>query len=251
MPSGFVYTEGAGGLTGTVINAALIVAGSLLGLLLRKGIPERMRQTVLQALGLSTVVIGLSGAFGISGTSLKSVDTLCLIVCMAVGALIGSALNIEKQLNRLGSWFERRLTKNGETGGFAKGFVSATLVYCVGAMAIVGSINSGIHGDHATLIAKGIIDGISAIFFASAMGIGMLGSAAAVFVYQGTITLLASAAAPVLTDAVITQMGAVGGLLVAAIGLNLVREKQIPVANMLPAIFLPLIYLPLAGLLGG
>ena len=238
-------------MAGTLINAALIIAGSLLGLLLRKGIPERMRQTVLQALGLSTVVIGLSGAFGISGVSLKSVDTLCMIVCMAVGSLIGSALNIEKQLNRLGSWFERKLTKEGETGSFAKGFVSATLVYCVGAMAIVGSINSGIRGDHATLIAKGIIDGISAIFFASAMGIGVLGSAAAVFLYQGTITLLASAAAPVLTDPVITQMGAVGGLLVAAIGLNLVREKQIPVANMLPAIFLPLVYLPLAGLLGG
>ena len=236
-------------MIGTLINVAMILAGAAVGLLLRKGIPGRIQETVMKALGLCTLLIGLSGAMGLNNHS-QSIDTLCVIVCMAAGSIVGSAVNIELKLNRLGQWFEKKLARGDTQNDLAKGFVSASLLYCVGAMAIVGAINSGIRGDHSTLIAKGIMDGVSAIFFTSAMGIGVALSALAVFVYQGAIALLASALAPMLSDLLIAHISAVGGLLVAAIGLNLIREKQIPVGNMLPAIFLPLVYLPVAALFG-
>ncbi len=230
-------------MLGTLINFALILLGSFLGIILRKGLPERMNRTVMCGLGLATVLIGLNGA-------LKSADTLCIIVCVAVGSLIGSALDIEHQLDRLGRFAERKLGGLAGEGSISKGFVTASLVFCVGAMAIVGSINSGIHGDHSTLIAKAVIDGIASIVFASTLGVGVALSAVSVLVYQGTITLLASALAPVLTEPVILEMGAVGGLLVAAIGMNMIYDdKHIPVGNMLPAIFLPLAYLPIAAML--
>ncbi|MBQ8161773.1 MAG: DUF554 domain-containing protein [Clostridia bacterium] len=229
-------------MIGTLINTSLILLGTLLGLLFRKGIPERVNHALMNAMGLATVLIGMSGA-------LKSQDTLCVILCMGLGAVIGSAINIEEKLNRFGQLIERKLSSPAsQEGGIARGFVTATLVYCVGAMAIVGSIDSSIRGDHSTLIAKGIIDGLTAIMFTSTLGIGVGLSAFSVLIYQGTISLLAGFVAPVLTDTMITEMGAVGGLLIAAIGTNMIREKQIPVGNLLPAIFLPLIYLPVAAL---
>lgn len=224
-------------MIGTIINTVLILLGSALGLLLRKGIPERMKQTVMMAMGLSVILIGMSGA-------LKTADTMCVVVSMALGSLLGSALNIERRLDDLGKFAERKLGGSSQEGSISKGFVTASLVFCVGAMAIVGSIDSGIRGDHATLITKGIIDGVSAIIFTSTLGIGVALSAAAVFVYQGSIALLATWVAPVLTDAIVNEMSAVGGLLIIGIGLNLIRDKHIPVGNMLPAIFMPLIYLP-------
>ncbi len=229
-------------MLGTLINAALILAGTAVGLLLRRGLPERVKQAILMAMGLSTVLIGLMGA-------VKTTDTLGVILCMAVGTLLGSLIDLERQLDRLGRWVEHRLGQAaGE--GVSRAFVSTSLIYCVGAMAVVGSIDSGIRGDHTTLIAKGIIDGVTAIVFASTMGIGVGLSAVSVFVYQGTIALLAGLLSPVLTDAVVTEMSAVGGLLIAGIGLNLIYDKRIPVGNMLPAIFLPLAYLPLRALFG-
>ena len=229
-------------MLGTLINAALILAGTAVGLLLRRGLPERVKQAILMAMGLSTVLIGLMGA-------VKTTDTLGVILCMAVGTLLGSLIDLERQLDRLGRWVEHRLGQAaGE--GVSRAFVSTSLIYCVGAMAVVGSIDSGIRGDHTTLIAKGIIDGVTAIVFASTMGIGVGLSAVSVFVYQGTIALLAGLLSPVLTDAVVTEMSAVGGLLIACIGLNLIYDKRIPVGNMLPAIFLPLAYLPLRALFG-
>lgn len=229
-------------MLGTLINAALILAGTAVGLLLRRGLPERVKHAILMAMGLSTVLIGLMGA-------VKTTDTLGVILCMAVGTLLGSLIDLERQLDRLGHWVEHRLGQAaGE--GVSRAFVSTSLIYCVGAMAVVGSIDSGIRGDHTTLIAKGIIDGVTAIVFASTMGIGVGLSAVSVFVYQGTIALLAGLLSPVLTDAVVTEMSAVGGLLIAGIGLNLIYDKRIPVGNMLPAIFLPLAYLPLRALFG-
>ncbi len=232
-------------MIGTLINAGLIVAGSLLGLLLRRGIPERTRTAVMKAMGLAVILIGLSGA-------LKTADTLCVIVCLAVGGVAGSLVDLEKRLDSLGKAVERRLGGLAGSGdSLSKGFVTASLVYCVGAMAIVGAIDSGVRGDHTTLIAKGIIDGITAIVFTSTLGIGVAFSAAAVFVYQGAIALLAGVISPALTQPVITEMGAVGGLLIAAIGFNMLYEKErIPVGNLLPAIFLPMAYVPLAALFG-
>lgn len=229
-------------MVGTLINTVAILVGTALGLLLRKGIPERLRETVVQGQGLCVILIGLSGA-------LKTGDTLCMIICMVAGALIGAAINIEKRLDDLGAFLERKVTRGqGETGSVAKGFVSASLLFCVGAMAIVGAMDSGLRGDHSTLIAKSALDGISAIFFASALGVGVGLSAFAVLIYQGAIALLAMWIEPLLTETVITEMSAVGGLLIMGIGLNMIYDKHIPVGNLLPAIFLPMLYIPLTGL---
>ena len=228
-------------MIGTLINVFTILLGTAIGLLARKGFPQRMQDTVIQGQGLCVVLIGLSGA-------LKTTDTMGMIVCMVVGGLLGSAIDIERRLDQLGKWIERKISPDGSRGSIAKGFVTASLIYCVGAMAIVGAMDSGLRGDHSTLIAKGVLDGVMSIFLASTMGIGVGLSALAVLVYQGAIALLAMWLEPLLTTAIITEMSAVGGLLIAAIGLNLIYDKHIPVGNLLPAIFLPMLYVPLSGL---
>ncbi len=228
-------------LIGTLINTVAILAGTALGLLLRKGIPERMRETVMQGLALCVVLIGVSGA-------IKTGDTMCVIVSMVVGGLLGSAVNIEHRLDQLGAFAERKLLHGRNDSTFAKGFVTASLVYCVGAMAIVGSMDSGLRGDHSTLIAKAALDGVSAIFFASTLGAGVGLSALAVLVYQGAIALLATWIAPILTDPIINEMSAVGSLLIIGIGLNMLYDKHLSVGNLLPAIFVPMAYVPLSAL---
>lgn len=228
-------------MIGTLINFAAIIAGTALGLLLRKGIPERMRETVMQGLGLCVLLIGVSGA-------IKTGDTMCVIISMVVGGLLGSAVNIEHRLDQLGAFAERKLLNGRSDSTFAKGFVTASLVYCVGAMAIVGAMDSGLRGNHATLIAKSALDGVSAIFFASTMGAGVGLSAVAVLVYQGAIALLATWIAPILTNPIINEMSAVGSLLIIGIGLNMLYDKHIAVGNLLPAIFIPMAYVPLSAL---
>lgn len=243
MWAGFFQFERSGLIMiGTLINVVAVLAGTALGLLLRKGIPERMRETVMQGLALCVVLIGVSGA-------IKTGDTMCVIVSMVVGGLLGSAVNIEHRLDQLGALAERKLVRNqGEGSTFTKGFVTASLVYCVGAMAIVGAMDSGLRGDHSTLIAKAALDGVSAIFFASTMGVGVGLSAVAVLVYQGAIALLATWIAPILTDPIINEMSAVGSLLIIGIGLNMLYDKHIAVGNLLPAIFVPMVYVPLSAL---
>ncbi|MCH5288158.1 MAG: DUF554 domain-containing protein [Christensenellaceae bacterium] len=229
-------------MIGTLINAIAIIIGTAVGLLARKGISERLRDTVVQGQGLCVMLIGLSGA-------LKTQNTLCVILCIVIGGLLGSAVDIELRLNQLGGMLERRFASDKQEGSIAKGFVTASLVFCVGAMAIVGAMDSGLRGDHSTLIAKAILDGVFSVFFAGSLGVGVGLSAVAVFVYQGLIALLAGWLEPLLTEAVITEMSAVGGLLITGIGLNMIYdEKHIPVGNMLPAIFLPMAYLPISGL---
>jgi len=165
-----------------------------------------------------------------------------------IGSLLGAWIDIEKRLNDLGQAIERKVSPNGAEGSVAKGFVTASLVFCVGAMAIVGSMDSGLRGDHSTLIAKSILDGVFAIIFTSSLGWGVGLSALAVLVYQGAIALLAMWIEPLLTAPIITEMSAVGGLLIMGIGLNMIYDKHIPVGNMLPAIFLPMAYLPIVAL---
>ena len=153
---------------------------------------------------------------------------------------------------RLGQWAQRKLTRGeGEGNTFAKGFVTASLVYCVGAMAVVGALDSGIRGDHSTLIAKAALDGVGAVFFAAAMGPGVLLFALVILLYQGAIALSASLVAPLLSQAVVTEMSAVGGALIVGIGLNMLGVAKIRVGNLLPAVFVPLVYVPLAAWLGG
>ena len=230
-------------MIGTLINAAAIILGTIVGLLLRKGIPQRLQDTVGQGQGLCVILIGLTSA-------ITTADITCVIICMVVGSLLGAWVDIEKRLDNLGKAIERRVSPNGSEGSIAKGFVTASLVFCVGAMAIVGSMDSGLRGDHSTLIAKSILDGVFAIIFTSSLGWGVGLSALAVLVYQGAIALLAMWIEPLLTAPIITEMSAVGGLLIMGIGLNMIYEKHIPVGNMLPAIFMPMAYIPLIALFG-
>ena len=220
-------------MLGTVVNTLSIIAGSLIGLFFKNSISPATSQTILHGIGLAVVLIGLK-------TALQTDAILMVIVSLAVGSLIGEWLRIEERLEGLGNWIGRRIAK--DASGLSKGFVSATLLYCVGAMAIVGSLESGLSGNHQTLYAKSILDGIGSILFASTLGVGVLFSALSVFVYQGLITLTASAIQPLLLPEVVAQMSAVGGLLILAIGIGLLEIKKLKIGNMLPAIFIPLLY---------
>jgi len=220
-------------LLGTIVNSLSIIVGSLIGLLLRGGIPERYSQTIMHAIGLAVVLIGLK-------TALETNAILMVIISLAIGSALGELLRIEDRLEQFGHWIGSRLSKDSK--GVAKGFVSTSLLYCVGAMAIVGSMESGLTGNHQTLFAKSILDGIGSVLFASTLGIGVLFSAVSVFVYQGLITLTASFLKQFLLPDVVSQMSAVGGLLIMAIGIGLLEIKKIKIGNMLPAIFIPLAY---------
>ncbi len=227
---------------GTVVNTLAILVGSLSGLILKGGIPKSYMDTVMQGIGLSVVLIGLKGA-------LQTNDILLVIFSMAIGGVIGEFFRIEDRLEQLGRWLESKFAKAGD-GSFARGFVAASLLFCVGSMAIVGSLESGLTGNHQTLFAKSVLDGVSSVIFASTFGLGVLFSAFSVFLYQGMITLLASLIKPFLIPSVIAQMSAVGGLLIAAIGFNMMEFKRIRVGNILPAIAIPLIYYMIRTLFG-
>lgn len=220
-------------MLGTIVNCLTIIVGSLVGILFRNGIPEKYNHTIMQAIGLCVILIGMKSALGCD-------DLLIVIISMASGSLIGELIGIENYLEKLGAYFETKFSKNSSS--FSTGFVTASLLYCVGSMAIVGSLESGLTGNHDTLFAKATLDGIVSIIFSSSMGIGVLFSAVPVFLYQGAITMMAGLLKPFLIPAVISQMSSTGGLLIMALGLNMLRKKQVRVGNMLPAVFIPLIY---------
>ncbi len=222
-------------LTGSYINVVLVVAGGALGLLLKKGLPERVSDAVMKALGLCVLYIGIDGC-------LEGSNALIAVVSMAVGTIFGSAVDLDKHMNNFASKVEKKLSKKSDgKSNMAQGLVTATLLYCVGAMAVVGSLESGISGDHSTLITKSVIDGVSSIVLASTLGYGVLLSAAPLFVYQGGITLLAGVLAPFLNDYTVAHMTCVGSLLIIAIALNMIGITKIKVMNSLPAVFLPVL----------
>ena len=231
-------------MVGVIINVAAVLAGGTLGLLLGGRVPQRLRETIMQGLALCILLIGAQGA-------LETANVLAVIVCMVAGGLLGEALDIEKRLESLGALAERKFAHGGQNGRFAQGFVTASLLFCVGAMAVVGSLNAGLTGDNSTLIAKAALDLVTAVFFAAALGPGVLLAAAAVLVYQGAIALMAGWLAPVLTDAIVTEMSAVGGLLIMGLSFNMLGMAKIRVGNLLPAIFLPILYFPIANWIGG
>lgn len=231
-------------MIGTLINVAAILAGSAIGLLLKRGFRKHVADVVMQGLGLCVILIGLNGA-------LKTDNTLLMILSVVVGGVIGSLLGIEKRLNDLGAYAQRKLVRNSDgENTFAKAFVTASLVFCVGAMAVVGALDSGIRGDHSTLIAKSALDGVASIVFTSALGPGVMLSALPVLIYQGSIALLGNLVAPLLSDMVIQEMSAVGGLLIVGIGINMMLKAEIKVADLLPAILIPFLYYPIVSLFG-
>ena len=221
-------------MLGPVVNAITIVVCALAGVFLIRGIPERFENIIKKAIGLSVVFVGIKGA-------LDNQMVLLLILSLVIGAIIGEAINIDRLMNLLGAWAEKKL--NMGTGSFAKGFVSASILFCTGSMAIVGSMQSGLQGNHEILFAKSILDGTISIVFGASMGIGVVFSAIPVFVYQAGIALAAMGIRDLLTPEIIREMSAVGSLLIAAIGFNFLELKEIRVANLIPAIFIPWIYL--------
>ena len=238
-------------LTGTLVNAAAILAGSLLGMLLTwlaghfstllpagsTLLAERLKTIIMQGVALCVMYLGISGC-------LEGNNSLIAILSMVLGALIGELLDLDKRMRSLGDWVQKRtehLVTNGGQASISEGFVTASLLFCVGAMAIVGALQDGLTGDHTTLFAKSLLDGISSIVFGASLGLGVAFSAVAILLYQGSISLLASFLQPYLGDAVIAEMTCVGSLLIVALSLNMLGLTKIKVMNLVPAIFLPIL----------
>lgn len=221
-------------LLGAAVNAAAIFLGSAIGLLFKKGIPERMRQTLTVALGLSVVFIGLKGA--VDGGSL-----MIVALSLVFGGLLGEWMDIDRQLNRFGAFLQKKVSKNSEST-FGEGFVSATLFVCVGAMAIVGAIDAGMKGDFGTYYTKALLDGVTVLIMTASLGFGCFLSGVVLLLYEGALTLAAQFIAGFLTEQMITELSCVGSILVLAIGLNLLKITKIRVANLLPAAFLPILF---------
>jgi uncharacterized protein len=221
-------------LLGTLVNGVLIIIGVMIGKLLNR-IPESMRTTVMYAIGLSVIVLGLQ-------MGLKSENFLIVIISLVMGAVFGELMQLEEKLNQLGLWLERKMGSVGSTGkgSIAEGFVTATLIFVIGAMAIIGALDSGIRGDHDVLYTKGLIDGFTSIILTTTLGVGVIFSAIPVMLYQGIIALFATQIntfiPQVLMDQFIVEMTATGGVMIFAIGLNLTGLVKIKVANLLPAI---------------
>jgi Uncharacterized membrane protein, possible Na+ channel or pump len=227
-------------MLGTIVNALAIIGGCLVGLVVKGKLTEKISTTIMNGLALCVLYIGISGA-------LKGQDTLQIIISIAIGALIGEIIDIDKRLNDFGNMIEekinsKRKNKIHDKISIAEGFVTSSLLFCVGAMAVVGSLESGLKGNHSTLFAKSILDGISSIIFTSSLGIGVILSSIAILIYQGTITLLAGGLSTILTETIINNMSAVGSLLIVGLGFNMLGVSKIKVANLLPAIFIPIIF---------
>ena len=231
-------------MLGTIVNTVAIIMGAFIGIFLKKGLPEKMADTLMKGLGLCTLFLGISG-------SLKGQDSMVLIISIVVGTLIGEGIDLEDKVNRLGQWIEKKCKGKQSVSGktsIAEGFVTASLLFCVGAMAIVGSLQSGLQGNHEMLFNKSMLDFVAAIIFASSLGIGVAFASALLFLYQGTITLLAQWIAPFLTDTVIGEMTCVGSVIIIGLALNMLGITKLRVMNYVPAIFIPIILVPIMAL---
>ncbi|WP_100405873.1 DUF554 domain-containing protein [Bacillus solitudinis] len=219
-------------LTGTLVNGMAIIFAVIIGLLIPK-ISDNLKKTVMQAIGLAVVVLGV-------GMGLKSEQFLIVIGSLVIGAIIGEKIDLEGKLNQVGKWIEKRMGAKQEEGTIANAFVTTTLIYVVGAMAILGALDGGLRGDHSILYTKAMLDGFSAIIFTSTLGIGVIFSAIPVILYQGSIALMATQINAIipqaLMDAFIVEMTATGGVMIIAIGFNILGVLTIRVANLLPSI---------------
>lgn len=224
------------------VNMATVIVGSLLGIAFRRKIKENLLETIVAALALCTAVIGVMSA-------VKSESILAVIICLVLGTMAGELLKIDDRIENAGDYFKKKLLKNadGENSRFSEGFVSACILFCVGSMTVMGSIEAGVSHNYSIIFAKSALDFVSALAFAAAMGFGVTCSALFILVYQGALTLLAGVIGPLLSTEVITEMNAVGGTILIGMAINMLglAKKRIKVANMLPGIFLPIAYFPL------
>jgi uncharacterized membrane protein YqgA involved in biofilm formation len=227
-------------MIGVLVNTATVlvgsIAGSLVCLLLKRSIPKRLTDAVMIGIGLCTLYIGISGA-------LKGENTLILIFSIVLGAVIGTAIDLDKRLNRLGEFIGKRFKKSADGSvSVAEGFVTASLLFCIGAMTVVGSLNAGLTGDNRMIFTKSVLDLVSSLILSVSLGVGVIFSAAFVFVFQGALVLLAQYLRPVLTTSAINEMTCAGSLIIIALGLNIIGVTKLKVANYLPAIVIaPLI----------
>ncbi|MBQ3261861.1 MAG: DUF554 domain-containing protein [Oscillospiraceae bacterium] len=222
--------------TGVIVNTGTVLAGSLLGLLFKKGIPEKVNRAVMIALGLFTLYIGMDGALGAQ-------NALIVVASLVLGAIVGTLLDIDGAINRLGLWAERKFNRGeGEKVSLAEGFMTASLLFCVGAMTVNGAIEAGVQGKNTLFYTKALMDLCSSMMLAAGLGLGVMLSAAFVLVFQGLLVLLAGWIAPALTPEAIAEMTAAGSLIMVGLGLNLLGVTKIKVADYLPAIvFAPVI----------
>lgn len=221
-------------MIGTWVNCIAVILGSGVGMIVKRGLSPKMNSSIMSALALCVMYIGISGAF-------ECQNVLVVILSVAIGTLIGEGFDLDAHLGRLGDYLEEKVSKNGEKGAISRGFVAASLLFCVGAMTIVGSLQSGISGNHETLFAKSLIDCIAAMVLASTMGFGVMLSALFVLVYQGAITLCAGFLEPILTEVIIAEMTCVGSLLIVGLSLNMLKITNLKVMNYVPAIFMPIV----------
>lgn len=232
---------------GTLVNMALIIVGASVGLIIKGSLHQKFQDTMMKAMGLAVAFIGISGALQgmliIEQNKLQSENIMLMVVSLAIGAFIGELIDIEAKLDSLGEKIKNGLKVNGEKGNnFVEGFVNSSLLYCVGAMAIIGSLNDGLSADASILYAKGFIDGIVSIFFASTLGIGVFFSIVPLGIYQGAITLSAKFIEPYLNEQLISNVSFIGSVLIFGIGLNMIFGKKIKCGNLLPAVLVPVAY---------
>ncbi len=225
------------------VNMATVFLGSLIGIFFRNKIKKEYIDTLISALALITIVIGVSSA-------IKTADFLCLIICLVVGTLAGMLLKLNERLDGAGDFIKSKMPKM-KNDRFTEGFVSACILFCVGSMTIIGSFEAGISGNYDIIFAKSALDFVSSMMFGASMGIGVTFSVVFILLFQGGLTLLAGVIAPFLGNSVIIEMSAVGGTILIGMGINMlnISDKKITVANMFPAIFLPVIYVPLSNII--
>ena len=231
---------------GTIVNCASIVAGCSIGILLKGGMSKKISDIIMSSVALSVLFIGLGGALSglliIEGSKLSTQYTMLTVLSLVFGGILGEAIDIEQKFDKMGLWFEKICPKKYVDEHFVEGFVTASMLFCIGAMAIVGSLEDGLNGNYSILFSKAVLDGISSIIFASSLGFGVGVSAVPLFIYQGGITLLAKFIRPFLTQELIAQMSCVGSVLIFALGVNMLFGKKVKVANLLPAIIIPIAF---------
>ena len=224
---------------GTIVNSAALVAGGLIGVVFKKALKERFCETIMQAMGLAVIFIGAAGAIGrfmdLRGTENETMNIVLVVAALALGSLVGELINIQKQTERFGAWLKIKVRSEKDTK-FIDGFVSASLTVCVGAMAVIGPIQDALQRDPSTLYTKAILDCIIIMVMASAMGKGTIFSVIPLAAFQGSITALAKLVEPLLSELAITNISFVGSMLIFTVGINLMFDKKIRVANMLPAL---------------
>lgn len=230
---------------GTIINVVAILVGGVIGLVFSRAISARYQETLMQAIGVCILFVGIGGAvqemMTVTADGLQSSGTMMIVISYAVGSLLGEWINLERRIEQFGSWLKVK-TGNAREKRFVDGFVSASLTVCIGAMAVVGSIQDGISGDHSTLALKALLDMVIVCAMSASLGRGCLFSAIPVGIFQGMVTLLARAVQPVMTEAALANLSLTGSILIFCVGVNLLWEKKLKVANMLPSILIAVVY---------